>query len=321
MRSIIVVFCLVIFNMLFANEIILPTDDIYLTKPRSVELNNQYIFVVDEGNNCFFRIDKDNNNIMKIGSLGHGPGELSSPDYLTVRDSLVFVNNRNNGNISIYKTKGEFIRNLKIVSFGFVVDKESKYIYSIPSYNSNFEYLIDKFSLEGEFIESLVKDKEQFKTDSDFYKKMGTMDIDNNYLYFSYMFYKYEILKVNLETKIFSSIEYPKKLHIKKPDINKKNESSGIFIVNSDIKLMRDNIYILSIMDNIYAAKTIDVFAKKGDFLYSFILRDEKIKEEEIENKDCFVFFTLDNEFNFFFVDLVYNATLKKIKMSELIKK
>jgi len=325
MKNLIFLLLILISTTIFAKECLLPlpSEDFYLSKPRSLDVDDHFIFIADENNNCFFRINKyDHKNILKIGEKGKGPGELLAPDFIAVRDSVIYVNNRNNGNISLFNIDGEYLNSLNIISFGYIIDIDNKHIYSMPSYKTNFNMLIDKYDVEGNYLESFGETSEPFKSESDFYKRLGSMEIDDNYLYFSFMFNKYQILKFDLLSKKASIINYPQKLKIEKPDTANKSESSGVFIVNSDITVIDNRIYILSVLDEFYAATSIDVFSKNGNLIEKYKLRDKDLSDEELTSGDnkTYIYFAIDNDLNFYFIDLVYNASLDKYDLKDLVK-
>src|SRR6056297_4238981 len=117
MKNLIFLLLILISTTIFAKECLLPlpSEDFYLSKPRSLDVDDHFIFIADENNNCFFRINKyDHKNILKIGEKGKGPGELLAPDFIAVRDSVIYVNNRNNGNISLFNIDGEYLNSLNI---------------------------------------------------------------------------------------------------------------------------------------------------------------------------------------------------------------
>ncbi len=307
-----------IFSFLHSQQTILPNEDYDLAKPRVVRVNTNNIFVVDENLNTVFKIKKNNiNDVLMIGKKGNGPGELMQPDYIFVNDTLLYVNNKGNGKITVFDAQnGDYIRDYKIQTFFFVVD--DKNIYTMPSNKTNFKYLIDVFDKNGNYKKSLIKSDIKIKSGSDFYNILGTMAISGDTLCYSFMFNKYEIILYNLKTDKETLIRYPKNLKIPRPDLRKTSQKSGVFIVNSDIALKNGKLYVLSILDKYYAAKRIDVFSVADKKLIGDYKIRNNIKDEDRFEKDipAYIYFDLDKSY-FYFTDMVYKNELVRMAKSK----
>lgn len=85
-------------------------DDV-LSKPMDVAAINQFIYVTDTNNKRVQVFDLGGTPIFKFGSEGEGPGKFKFP-YGIAGDSQgnVYVSDLYNGSISIFDSKGKFIK-------------------------------------------------------------------------------------------------------------------------------------------------------------------------------------------------------------------
>ncbi len=73
---------------------------------------NGHLIVSDRGNHCLWVLDTDGSILMRIGSRGHGPGELYFPYGVAVlQDGSIVVSESGNNRISIFSSSGKFIKN------------------------------------------------------------------------------------------------------------------------------------------------------------------------------------------------------------------
>jgi hypothetical protein len=86
------------------------------------------IFICDGGNHRIQKFDKNGNFILSIGRRGQGPGEINFPQLIhaTENDELVVVHG---GGRSLFKTNGEFIRNIHVHRSAEILDNSLFVLY------------------------------------------------------------------------------------------------------------------------------------------------------------------------------------------------
>ena len=69
------------------------------------------ILVADRGNHCIWRLQRNGSVLLKIGTKGHGPGELYLPyGVATFKDGSIAVSESGNNRISIFSRSGTFLK-------------------------------------------------------------------------------------------------------------------------------------------------------------------------------------------------------------------
>ena len=80
--------------------------------PAGVAMNSRgNLVVADRGNHCLWILETGGNILMRIGSKGHGPGELYLPYGVAIHPSgSIIVSESGNHRISIFSSCGEFLK-------------------------------------------------------------------------------------------------------------------------------------------------------------------------------------------------------------------
>lgn len=69
------------------------------------------VLVADRGNHCIWRLQQNGSVLLKIGTKGHGPGELYLPyGVATFKDGSIAVSESGNNRISIFSPSGSFLK-------------------------------------------------------------------------------------------------------------------------------------------------------------------------------------------------------------------
>lgn len=84
-------------------------------KPKSLAIdNNGNFYVLDSGNFRVMKYDRDWNFVATFGRDGQGPGEFPNiPEYLDIRNNLIFVYEPRAMKLIVYNTDGKFLYDFK----------------------------------------------------------------------------------------------------------------------------------------------------------------------------------------------------------------
>jgi DNA-binding beta-propeller fold protein YncE len=156
-----------------------------LKKPMDVTKIGEFVYVTDTSNNQVQVFDQSGNNVSKFGKKGTKDGEFQFPYGIAGdKDENIYVADLYNGKISIFNTKGEFIKNFpdpeKVIQSpgGLRIFDEKLYVTDIKE-NKVFVFNLDGKKLmeiggagqeEGKFIApnavAVDKDNQIYVTDS-----------------------------------------------------------------------------------------------------------------------------------------------------------
>lgn len=88
-------------------------NDSFLKFPAGIAVNSSSnLIVADRGNHCVWVLKTDGSILMRIGTKGHGPGELFLPHGVAIHpDGSIIVSESGNHRISIFSSCGTFLQN------------------------------------------------------------------------------------------------------------------------------------------------------------------------------------------------------------------
>ena len=154
MRKLIsVLFILVSTGVLFAEKI---ADLPEVMKPASMVIDGNTVYIADEGVVHIYTLNPVK-KIGQFGSAGEGPGEFSSPPYVTVCSDHLFINSM--GKVMFFSKEGQFMRQAKLpfvlwyfyypllpvgenyVGFPVLRQEDGSFIHVGNIYNAQYEFV------------------------------------------------------------------------------------------------------------------------------------------------------------------------------------
>jgi outer membrane protein assembly factor BamB len=168
-------------------------EENFLAHPFSL-CNYQGHYIVTDAKDCCLKIISSEREVVKkIGSEGHGPGEMSAPFYMALDENTgtIFVVDQGNQRISIYNNEGNFIRGIKtsLAVTNITVNGGRVYV-SAPSEANGSLYVMYESSGElikffGTFFDNKVN-KLKFKQTIYSAVEMSFMD-DSLYVFYEHL--------------------------------------------------------------------------------------------------------------------------------------
>ena len=103
--------CIRVFNNdITLSHTITPSNNKQFVHPTDIALDNDgNLYVTEYWNHCITKLTINGQYIMRFGSNGCAPGQLSCPSSLTINDSLVYVSEYGNNRVSIFDINGTFL--------------------------------------------------------------------------------------------------------------------------------------------------------------------------------------------------------------------
>lgn len=151
-----------------------------IVRPAGIAVFGEQILVSDLGLHKVSVFDKKGNLIRTMGKLGSNPGEFNSPNFVAVRDGVVYVSDSGNDRVQVFNIMGTFLREIKFDANGqqYLVNPRGITADSLGNIYvaSNVTHKILVFDKEGSLMYSVGS---MGNEDGQFYLPNG-ISIDND---------------------------------------------------------------------------------------------------------------------------------------------
>jgi hypothetical protein len=130
-----------------------------LQMPHRFCVNDDSLFICDQGAHRVYKIDLDGKLIKSIGGHGQGPGEFQLPLHVLVYNNRLYIGDNGNARIDIFSLDGVFERSIKIINplHDFVVVKDHIFdlmFRSVPVAAAEIP-IFGIFNMEGDLIKTI----------------------------------------------------------------------------------------------------------------------------------------------------------------------
>ncbi len=255
--------------------------DFLLGSISKVVLSNEFVYVMDKISKSLFKYNKNGEPLLKISSIGNGPGEYIELSDFTVKNDTIIILDSSSSSLLFYDKLGKFIKkiNPKSTSKKMAIFNNLIYLYNanqVPFFSNDNVKIID---FEGNNISDCFKIPSYLKNKGFSIRK--PFDIDKDDVTFIN----------NFDSNIYSvgvdSIYIKYKLDFKKNNLKKsfleKNKDTNIGLLLQNIS-KKGKVFAID-----YLNKTSDfisfIFLYKGKSHYAYYDLKNKKKGVYKSNK------------------------------------
>ncbi|NMB82176.1 MAG: hypothetical protein GYA14_10200 [Ignavibacteria bacterium] len=186
----------------------LEKQEIIISRIHSIDVDrNGNIFIGDDESRVIV-LSPNFKFIRVIGNHGEGPGEFKNVSWIRISpNNELFVQDSKLKRISRFNSNGIFVSSFKYYGFSYNFEISDEFVYISNLAFLTKDGLVDKFTIEGEKLKSLIINDEESKIIHQSGNSGFIKTINNHKLLYSYPYpYKVLILDKNDVTKIEFSL-------------------------------------------------------------------------------------------------------------------
>lgn len=185
-------------------------DNEFLGRPIQACFCKNDIFILDKLQKGIYHFNRKGAFINKIGKAGQGPEEYSSPNYIMVKDSILYIYDKVLNKINLYSYEGDYIETIKIQEGlrSIALLPDGTFLCFTPDFIYNAPLGLWKMSNSGNFEKTIIKYKEKYPivyADWSYFYPISSEIVGiacpatNRYLEYDY---EHDCVTINLEMKI-----------------------------------------------------------------------------------------------------------------------